>query len=55
MIVTFSTLFIAFLNSSHSLFMMLGQANGGDFDITVTALVEDQYYNLGHDNFYTDV
>jgi hypothetical protein len=38
MVVTFSTLLVAFLNASGSIFFMIGQANAGDFDITITAL-----------------
>jgi hypothetical protein len=41
MVVTFSTLLVAFLNISPSIFFMIGQANSGDFDITITALQGD--------------
>jgi hypothetical protein len=40
LVVAFASLLVAFLNSSDSLFFMLGQANGGDFDITMNALQE---------------
>lgn len=55
MIVAFSSLMLVFLNGSHAVFFRVGQANGGDFDFTITALPEPQYYTQGRDNFYSDV
>ena len=54
-IVTFSTLVVAFLNCSSSIFFMIGQANAGDFDLTLTALPLSQQYEKGNDNFFNDV
>ena len=55
MMVMFSTLLIAFLNGSQSVFFAIGQANGGDFDMTVTGLTKDQFYHPAEPNFYLDV
>jgi hypothetical protein len=40
LVVAFASLLVAFLNSANSLFFMLGQANAGDFDVTINALQE---------------
>jgi hypothetical protein len=55
MVVTFSTLLVAFLNASGSIFFMIGQANAGDFDITITALQRSEAYAEANPNFYTDM
>jgi len=55
MVVTFSTLLVAFLNASGSIFFMIGQANAGDFDITISALQESEVYEEADPNFYTDM
>lgn len=54
LVVTFSTLLIAFLNSAHSLFFMIGQANAGDADFTIRGLSKSEQYEKAHDNFFTD-
>jgi hypothetical protein len=38
LVVAFSALLAAFSNSAFSLYFLVGQANSGDFDITITAL-----------------
>jgi hypothetical protein len=55
LVVMFSTLLVAFINSASSLFFMIGQANGGDFDITINALQESEFAQEPNDNFYNDV
>jgi hypothetical protein len=55
LVVTFSTLLVAFINSASSLFFMIGQANAGDYDITINALQESDYSEEPNDNFYNDV
>ena len=55
MVVAFSSLMLVFLNGSHAVFFRVGQANGGDFDFTITALPESQQYTKGRDNFFSEV
>jgi hypothetical protein len=54
MVVAFSTLIVAFLYSSTSMFFMVGQANGGDYDMQINALSEEMTYERGNYNFYLD-
>ncbi|CDW83103.1 permease-like protein [Stylonychia lemnae] len=54
MVVAFTTLLTAFVNSTPSLFFMVAQSNSGDFDITLTALAQDSQYESGNTNFYLD-
>lgn len=41
LVVAFTTVLSAFLNSTPSLFFMVAQANSGDFDVILTALPDD--------------
>ena len=53
-VVAFSTLLVSFMDSGDSLFFMVGQANGGDFDIKLTALNDNELYYNGNYNFNLD-
>lgn len=52
LVVSFTSLLTAFLNSTPSLFFMVSQANSGDFDVTMTALSSSKQYESGNYNFY---
>jgi len=54
LVVAFTSLLTAFLNSTPSLFFMVSQANSGDFDVVMTALAQSQQYESGNYNFYLD-